>query len=580
MIINNYVYSIIITAETMNDNSKLITKINQLFHNAGIKQENRLDILINILKTTEINGETFGVANNTLTKEIKKLINDIDYTNKDLVQEIFMNIGSKYTKFKLDQFYSPLTLSYFICSLMNQEITSMAIDPAGGTGDLLLYYNGIKHIWDIDENALKLCEFNYELNKQTNYLLSCKNSLLDFEEGNNIAGYNYVVMNPPFGSSTVITEQTILEKFVLGKNKKKQEIGILFLELGIKILKDDGILFIILPSGYIGNKNKIYVELRKYILQYKILAVFELPKNTFKRSGTGVNSILLIIQKTPTLCKDPYEIFISSIEHIGYDLSKKNTPIIYKTNDIDGTNICNNNGIPIRNNDLTQLSRQFKFFCNKNKIQNINITNENNPEIEIKKIDYEFVISNKLDQDILDIKRYTNLYKDVIQHIKSSEHTSITSLSTIIKISTKIEKHNKYKYIDIGEISSPLYTYKEMYGWELPARAKYMVKKYDVLISKLEGNISYCVILNDHDNMIATNGVAVLRPNCMKSLYILFSNILKKEFRIQHKCLTTGSIMASLTEQDIGNILVNTEENTENSQKIIDTLELLLVLQN
>jgi hypothetical protein len=37
--------------------------------------------------------------------------------------------------------------------------------------------------------------------------------------------------------------------------------------------------------------------------------------------------------------------------------------------------------------------------------------------------------------------------------------------------------------------------------------------------------------------------------------------------------------MASLTDQDIGNILVNTDENVGGSGKIIDTLELLLVLQ-
>jgi type I restriction-modification system DNA methylase subunit len=78
-------------------------------------------------------------------------------------------------------------------------------------------------------------------------------------------------------------------------------------------LKENGVLFIILPSGYIGNKNKTYTELRKFILQYKVLGIFELPKNTFKRSGTGVNTALLIIQKTE--CKCPYEIFISSIEY-------------------------------------------------------------------------------------------------------------------------------------------------------------------------------------------------------------------------------------------------------------------------
>lgn len=554
----------------MNNNSKLITKINQLFHNAGINQENRLNLLINILKNNIEN------INKNLTEEIKLLIDEIDYTNKDLVQEMFMNIGSKYTKFKLDQFYTPLTLSQFICSFMNNDSTNIAIDPAGGTGDLLLYYNGKKEIWDIDENALKLCEFNYELNKQTNYNLYCKNSLIDFEEGTKNTGYTYTVMNPPFGSNTIITEKNILDKFVLGKNKKKQEIGILFLELGLKILKENGILFIILPAGYVGNKNNIYSELRNYILQYQILGLFELPKNTFKRSGTGVNTVLLIIQKT--LYKKPYEIFISSIENIGYDLSKKNTPIIYKTNNIDGNIIYNNTGCPIRNNDLIQLSFNFKGFCKKNNIKNINITDEGNAEKETS--NYEYIMSNDLEQEIMDIKRYTNIYKNVIKSIKTTEkYTNVIKFSKIIKTITKIENTKKYKYIDIGEINTPLYTYKEMYGWELPSRAKYTVKKYDILISKLEGNISYCVILNDYDNIIATNGVVVLRPNDMNSLYILFSNIMKKEFKIQHKSLTTGSIMASLTEQDIGNILIRTDENIENSKKIMDTLELLLILQ-
>jgi hypothetical protein len=36
-----------------------------------------------------------------------------------------------------------------------------------------------------------------------------------------------------------------------------------------------------------------------------------------------------------------------------------------------------------------------------------------------------------------------------------------------------------------------------------------MVKKIRHLISKLEGKVSYCVILNDYDNIIVTNGVVV-----------------------------------------------------------------------
>jgi ubiquinone/menaquinone biosynthesis C-methylase UbiE len=97
-----------------------------------------------------------------LSDDVRKILGDIDYTNKELVQEIFMNIGSKYTKFKLDQFYSPLTLSQFICSFMKDAAENTAVDPAGGTGDLLLYYGGVKHIWDIDESAVVRVQLRVE----------------------------------------------------------------------------------------------------------------------------------------------------------------------------------------------------------------------------------------------------------------------------------------------------------------------------------------------------------------------------------------------------------------------------------
>jgi hypothetical protein len=144
---------------------------------------------------------------------------------------------------------------------------------------------------------------------------------------------------------------------------------------------------------------------------------------------------------------------------------------------------------------------------------------------------------------------------------------------------TKIEKQKKYKYIDIGEISTPLYGSKELYGWELPSRAKYSLKKYDILVSKLEGNVSYCIILDDSDNYISTNGVSVIRPYSTQAAYILFANITKKEFIIQHNAYLTGSIMASLSDNDIGEIMMDTRIDLEMTKKMVDALTALTALR-
>ena len=540
------------------ENSKLINQINQLFHNKGVKQEERFDLLMTLLEKNNIQCEKF---NDVLT-----VVNSLDYSNCDLIQEIFMTIGSKYTKFNLDQFYTPLTVSKFIIQFMKIGDGKNAIDPAGGTGDLLLFYKGDRTVWDIDENALKLCKFNYNLNKQSNYKLVCKNSLLNFEDS--ISMYSYSVMNPPFGSNTVITDVKILNKFELGKGKKKQEIGILFLELGLKLLKDDGILFIIVPAGYVGNGNKTCSEMRDLILKNRLIASISLPENTFKRSGTGVNTYLLIIQKKANPLQEPYNILISNINNIGYNLTKKETPLKYKIIKETGEIMVDNNGKPILDNDFDNLYDSLCSFVNDNHILNMKVHN-----IESE---YEYIDTDSLTLNILDIKRYLQRYLDVREKLNSLGAVKLNTLCKIISTTTKIEKKKVYKYIDISEINSPLYGYKLLYGWELPSRAKYTLKKYDILVSKLEGTMSYCVILDDNANYIATNGVSVIRANNLNALYILISNIMSSSFRCQHNAYLTGSIMASLSDDDIGEFLIDTKHvDIDTTKKILETLETL-----
>ena len=79
------------------DNSKIINQINQLFHNKGIKQEARFDLLIKLLEENNADNSFDSKFSDILT-----LINSLDYSNKDLIQEMFMLLGSKFTKYKLD----------------------------------------------------------------------------------------------------------------------------------------------------------------------------------------------------------------------------------------------------------------------------------------------------------------------------------------------------------------------------------------------------------------------------------------------------------------------------------------------
>lgn len=559
---------------TDNPNSKHINHINQLLHNKGIKQEDRIGILTSLFeKRKSLAVEAATVVIDARFSDIIDAINAIDFTNKEISQEIFMLFGSKLTRYKLDQFYTPLTISEFITGMMIPG--KAAVDPAGGTGDLLVHYNGNIHIWDIDEHALELCRFNYELNMKKDYQIKCGNSLIiDNDNAAAAAAFDYVTMNPPFGSSTVITDDAILQHYELGVGRKKQEIGILFLELGLKLLKPDGILFAIVPAGYVGNSTKPCMDLRGLLLRHRVIASIELPKQSFKRSGTGVNTYILVVQKkapAPTPAP-PYPIFISAIDNIGYELSKANTPIKYKIVRETGE-LQMQDGRPVVENDLVECADQLAHFARDEHIPNI-----------VHRADdaytYDTVVSSSLHNLILDVKRYSRKYRSLISELKSTPAcATINDLAKLIVKPTKIDNRKKYKYIDIGEISTPLYGSKELYGWELPSRAKYSLQKYDILVSKLEGTVSYCVILDDSDNYISTNGVSVIRPKNMNALYILFANITKKDFIVQHNAYLTGSIMASLSDSDIGDILMNTQIDVEMTKKMVEALTALNALR-
>jgi hypothetical protein len=227
---------------------------------------------------------------------------------------------------------------------------------------------------------------------------------------------------------------------------------------------------------------------------------------------------------------------------------------------------------PILDNDFEDIYDQLCSFSMDNKLTSLRT-------IQIE-TDYEYIESNKLSSNIMDVKRYLQTYLEVVTNLSLLNAAKVKDLGKIINVTTRIEKTKEYKYIDISEINSPLYSYKALYGWELPSRAKYSVQKYDILVSKLEGTMSYCVILDDDSNYIATNGVTVIRPNDLTALYILFSNIMNKNFVLQHTAYLTGSIMASLSDTDIEEFLID-DKNVDiaSTKKILETLETLQKLR-
>ncbi len=164
---------------------------------------------------------------------------------------------------------------------------------------------------------------------------------------NDLAHFDIVATNPPFGSKLPIQDQETLKQYQLGHIWKKTDQGweptdklqtsappeILFIERCWQFLKPGGRMGIVLPDAILGAPGLLYV--RHWIIKNcRIVASIDLHPDTFQpRNGTQT-SVLILQKKTEKEINQQsmpdYEIFMAQVNAIGHD-KRGNT--IYRRNE-------------------------------------------------------------------------------------------------------------------------------------------------------------------------------------------------------------------------------------------------------
>lgn len=553
--------------ETMiKNNDVFVESLNQLLHNHGIEFNTRLNMILELIQYKfNKTPVTLIDTSSQIYKDVLAIIDNVSINKSEIFQKVFMFYGNKKSKVNLDQYYTPVTVGQFMNTMCIPG--KKAIDPASGTGDLAINYDGHVTLWDISPDVIEIAKFNYELQHKT-HEGRVEDSITNHDKDDNT--YDYCFLNPPFGSSTVIQSPDILKNYELGRGTKKEEIGILFIERSLKLLKEGGVAYIILPNGYLGNNTANAVKLRSYLLRYRLIAVIELPGNTFSRSGTGVSTSLVIVSKITT--SGNYPIFIRKINDIGYQLNKKNTPYKYQTER--GEYILNDKNEPMLLNHFVECELGMSKYLHDNHLTCL----QRHPLTSCKDYHYEQIGADALDdRKILDVSRYLHTYTSILQQSLSEKRPQLKDhLQKNVKEGFVIDKQKEYIYLDIKQVNSPMYAkHNTMYGYELPGRAKIKVNKYDVIVSKLKGKITFAVILDDADNIVCTNGFCLLRPKSFEDCVILVGNLFSSEFRVQHNAMCTGSIMESISNDDIKNIYIRDNIDHEKYKNIMNALTVI-----
>jgi len=542
----------------------------------------------------------------SLANIILKLQN-IDFQNstddaKGLAFQKFLNRQDKGDR---GQFFTPEPIINFCVDIIQPKPEDKIIDPACGSGGFLFsnYLYILKHYPDIDkakyvENKIygldinkriaKIAEMKFLLDSNSLPKINCVNGLLEFDElknhfnNENFANnFDLVLANPPFGTAGKISQTNVLSKFDLGhrwmqpkddtkfyKTKQLQNAqvpDILFIERCLQFLKEGGRMGIVLPNGHFENPSLEY--LRYYIKsKARILAVVNLPQETFVPFGTGIKASLLFLQKETLLDKNK-NIFFGQVNKLGYQGNKNGTPIYKK--DLNGQYIRDNQSNNIIDEDFTKVVEDYKIFEEKNEI----LTNNSYT------IPYSS-LNGRLDYDF-----YSPKTRFLLNDLQNKKAVKLADICEIVKIkSSKLSNSTEYvEYIELSDINTNSFEIINSTNFQvrdLPSRASYELKENDI-ITAIAGNSvgtrkhATALVTSEFVGSICTNGFRVLR-NFKIDFYYLLYYFQSELFLNQMFMYRTGAAIPNVNDIDLKNILIHLPDDkkiNEISQRVRKSFE-------
>jgi type I restriction enzyme M protein len=511
----------------------------------------------------------------------------------------FQKFLSHREKDRLGQFFTPEPVIDFCVDIIQPTIHETIIDPACGSGGFLtsvLKYlkDNNKNVdvskiiannlfgADVNKSILRIAKMKLLLESNGKNNLYCLNSLDNIEEIQSFIPFNEfdcVLTNPPFGAK--INNTAILSKYELGykwgKNNNSfhktqsvysnQNTEVLFIERCLQLLREGGRMGIVLPNGNFENPSLEY--LRQYIKwKSKILAIINLPQETFIPYGTGVKTSLLFLEKNTVNKKKQYPVFFGRITKLGYQGNKNGTPIYQKDNC--GQILKDQNGQPVFDENFSIIAEQYKKFQSCITCNNVNSFS----------IDYS-ELNGRFDFDF-----YSPENRKMFSVLSSGQTVKLGAICDIVKTKPPKLKENDLliEYVELSDVSAHSYeiinstTYQVH---ELPSRASYEIKEGDI-ITAIAGNSvgtvkhATAIVPREFDGCICTNGFRVLR-NFKIDLYYLLYFFKTELFLKQMFMYRTGAAIPNVSDIDLTNTLIylpKTEVIQEISTKMRNIFDL------
>jgi len=186
-----------------------------------------------------------------------------------------------------DQFTTPKPVSALISELARHFKARRLLDPACGTGDLLLSV-GDSHVnseltgIELVDTVLSQAQTNAEIRQRAVHLV--REDFLAYDTSS-LGQFDLVVCNPPFGVRVRSTVDDV--RATSGEAA--------FLLKGIGLLRDGGYAIYVLPEGFLFNTTSQGVR-EHIITNHSLEAVVSLPPGLFG-PYTGIKTSVLMVRR-------------------------------------------------------------------------------------------------------------------------------------------------------------------------------------------------------------------------------------------------------------------------------------------
>lgn len=233
-------------------------------------------------------------------------------------------IRGTFDKSDHQQFFTPHQVVSLMASMLQPFLKGVVADPACGTAGFLaeVIRSGTKYDQliglEIDERLAWVSGINLLLHGASHFETRC---LADGGTlGPHVTEYmgrvDAILTNPPFGSD--LTDVAALQAFELGRGRPSRRRGILFIEQCCSLLRDGGVLGIVIDEGVLNLPTA--TDVRRFILDhFDILAIISLPESAFMPYAT-VNASILLLRKSSSKNRSQC-VFFGKAENIGRKLN-------------------------------------------------------------------------------------------------------------------------------------------------------------------------------------------------------------------------------------------------------------------